>query len=196
MPPDRNNSRRRIISALMQRYRRVLRAPPVSELEFLGLTGNHGEFNKTLLLLGQTAASGDLKTYICHVGLCWMRLALEHRDDAQSALSMNRSRSTFSRSYYAAYNASKAVRYIVFGGVSLKGDDHHKASDLPDDFPNVDSWSAVIVTLYEHRLLADYDNWMETASKCTLSPEQAFNLANEFVNRSRAYLSIRLGVQI
>jgi uncharacterized protein (UPF0332 family) len=56
-----------------------------------------------------------------------MRLAQEHLEDATASLAAGRKRSTFSRSYYAAYSASKAVRYLVFGAVSLTG---IKASQL------------------------------------------------------------------
>jgi len=106
-------------------------------------------------------------------------------------------RSTFSRSYYAAYNASKAIRYIVDGAVSLKGDDHHKASsDLPDDFPDVDRWSGEVTKLYEHRLRADYDNWASTVGEHSLTAQQAMDLATEFVDRCRSYLSGRLGASI
>ena len=81
--------------------------------------------------------------------------------------------------------------------VSLKGDDHHKASSgLPDDFPDVDRWSGVVTDLYEHRLRADYDNWQSTAAENLLTPDEAFNLSTEFVNRCRAYLSKRLGASI
>jgi hypothetical protein len=81
---------------------------------------------------------------------------------------------------HAAYNASKSVRYIVNGRVSLKGDDHGEASELPDDFPDVDRWSEAITRLYEHRLRADYDNWRTTTSEMSLSASDAVDLA---VNR-------------
>jgi uncharacterized protein (UPF0332 family) len=122
---------------------------------------------------------------------------LEHLEDARQSLAANRARATFSRSYYAAYNASKAVRYIVNGLVSLKGDDHPKASsDLPDDFPNVDRWSEVVTNLYEHRLRADYDNWDTTAAEHILTAAASFSLASEFVHRCRLYLSAKLGDNI
>jgi hypothetical protein len=122
---------------------------------------------------------------------------LEHLEDARCSLAAARARAAFSRSYYAAYNASKAIRYIVDGVVSLKGDDHHKASSgLPDDFPDVERWSQVVTDLYEHRLRADYDNWNSTAAENFLTAAQAFSLASEFVNQCRVYLSTRLGAAI
>src|SRR5262249_23050732 len=98
---------------------------------------------------------------------------------------------------YAVYNASKAVRYIVDGFVSLKGDDHPKASSgLPDDFPDVDRWSRVVTDLFEHRLRADYDNWDSTPAENLLTAAEAYDLAREFVNRCRAYLSRKLGAPL
>jgi hypothetical protein len=127
----------RIIAALRFRIAKLVREPSVTELEFISLTVNHGQFSDKLRKLDLAAAAEEVQKNAFHVGLRWMTLAQEHLDDAAASLLAGRKRSTFSRSYYAAYNASKAVRYIVFGVVSLKGDDHHKASDLPDDLPKV-----------------------------------------------------------
>jgi uncharacterized protein (UPF0332 family) len=161
------------------------------------MTGNHGQFRQRLVKLGQLAASKEIERYAHHVGLCWLRLALEHLEDARHSCTSGHNRAVFSRSYYAAYNASKAVRYIVGGFVSLKGDDHPKASsDLPDDFPQVDKWSEIVTQLFEHRLRADYDNWVGSAAENSLTAETALGLAQEFVDRCRAYLSARLGATI
>jgi hypothetical protein len=91
------------------------------------ITSNHGEFGRKLTALGHPAASGQIKRHAHFVGLCWFQLSLEHLEDAKCSLAAARSRATFSRSYYAAYNASKAIRYIVDGAVSVTGDDHAKA---------------------------------------------------------------------
>jgi HEPN domain len=188
---------RRIIGALRFRTGRIFESPPVSELNFIQMIGNHGEFCRKLTLLGHATVSEQMKRHARYIGLCWFRLSLEHLEDARQSLAANRARATFSRSYYAAYNASKAVRYIVNGLVSLKGDDHPKASfDLPDDFPNVDRWSEVVTNLYEDRLRADYDNWDTTAAEHLLTAAASFNLASEFVDRCRLYLSAKLGDNI
>jgi hypothetical protein len=148
----------RIVRALKHRAGRAFIAPSVEELRFIEITENHGEFCASLRSLGHNAAAESVEKNAVHVGFCWLRLGMEHLDEARAALVAIKRRSTYSRSYYAAYNVSKAVRYIVNGEVSLKGDDHHSASDLPGDFPDGDRWSTVITTLYEHRLMADYDN--------------------------------------
>lgn len=184
---------RRIIAAIRLRAG----VPPVREAEFIGIIGNHGQFRKKLTTLDQVQAAEDIKKSAYYVGVCWLRLALEHLEDARHSSSLGRTRATFSRSYYAAYNASKAVRYIVEGAVSLKGDDHGKASsDLPDDFPQVDKWSEIVTLLFEHRLRADYDNWISTAQEHSLSPNEAMKLAEEFVARSQSYLSKKMGTPI
>jgi uncharacterized protein (UPF0332 family) len=187
----------RIIYALRFRARRLFEPPPLTEIDFLAMMGNHGQFREKLRSLGQSSAAAVIEKHSVYVGLCWFRLALEHLEDAGHAIGAGRTRSAFSRSYYAAYNASKSVRYIVDGAVSLKADDHHKASSgLPDDFPDVDRWSEEVTKLYEHRLRADYDNWASTATDQSLSADHAFKLAKEFVDRCRAYLSQRLGDSI
>jgi HEPN domain len=187
----------RIIAALRFRTGQIFVKPPVSEVEFIRATGNHGEFRAKLKALGQARTSEQIKRHAHYVGLCWFWLSLEHLEDARCALAAGRARATFSRSYYAAYNASKAIRYIADGAVSLKGDDHHNASSgLPDDFPDVDRWSAVVTDLYEHRLRADYDNWESTAAENLLTTATAFDLASDFLDRCRLYLSSRLGARI
>ncbi len=42
-----------------------------------------------------------------------------------------------SRSYYAAYNVSRSVRYLVKGFVKFDAEDHRIVGDLPTDFPGV-----------------------------------------------------------
>jgi HEPN domain-containing protein len=184
----------RIIAAIRFRIAKVVREPSVTELEFISLTVNHGQFSEKLRQLGLPTAGEGIQKNAFHVGLRWMKLAEEHLDDAAVSLAAGRKRSTFSRSYYAAYNASKAVRYIVGGAVSLKGDDHLKASDLPNDFPSAVRWAEMIPKLYEHRLLSDYDNWDSTESQHSLTPSQAHELAGEFLLAAKSYLLAKFGI--
>ncbi len=185
---------RKIIAALRFRVVQLAKPPPVPELDFINITGNHGQFREKLRQLGQFEAADNIRKNALHVGLRWMQLSHNHLEDASFSLQSRRDRSTFSRSYYAVYNASKAVRYIVSGSVSLKGDDHHKASDLPDDFPQVSRWAELVPKIYEHRLHADYDNWTATSSELTISPQQAYDLAKEFVDHSTSYLHAKFGI--
>src|ERR1700733_231064 len=121
--------------------------PPTSELEFIRVTTNHAEFGQKLTLLGISAP--DHQDHAKHVCRCWLNLGREHHQEGSAALAASCPRAVYSRAYYAAYNASKATRYLVSGAVSLKADDHGKAAaNLPDDFPDVALWSQRITVLY------------------------------------------------
>jgi len=169
--------------------------PPIDEREFLKIVRNHGELCRGLRNLNLLAASSDLADHAHHVGLCWLRLAFEHLEDAKAALTSRCDRSSYSRSYYAAYNASKAIRYVVEGAVSLKGDDHQRASELPDDFPDVAKWASAITLLYEHRLRADYENWTSTRAELSLTPAETVLLAEQFIANALGYLEGKYGIK-
>jgi uncharacterized protein (UPF0332 family) len=167
--------------------------PPISELDFIKLTSNHAEFGSKLARLA--IASPSYGAYAEHVCECWFRLAEDHLREADVAVTSGCPRAAFSRAYYAGYNASKAVRYMVNGVVSLKGDDHGRAAvDLPGDLPSTATWSQNLTTLYEHRLRADYDNWQSSTTQNTLLPAQAVQIAREFLETARTYLSQKFGI--
>ena len=167
--------------------------PPVHELEFLRQSNNHLELDRKLALLGM--ANPVLQDYAQFVCRAWFGLGLAHLSEANALLVANCSRATYSRAYYAAYNASKAVRYIANGFVSLKGDDHGKASaDLPGDFPDLNKWASDITNLYAHRLRADYDNWSDTNQLFTLLPPAAVQLASDFLSVSKTYIHGKTGM--
>jgi|GEM_PF-2870818 len=173
----------------------VKKTLPVHELEFLKLSANHLELARKLTMLGWPTP--DLASYAQHVCTAWFRLGEEHLVEAKKILAAGCHRACFSRAYYAAYNASKGVRYMVQGFVSLKGDDHSKASsDLPGDFPDVGSWASRVSKLYEHRLRADYDNWDTTASEHTLKPDEAVAEAEAFIQAARNYLNAKCGMTL
>jgi len=173
----------------------MAKPPIIDEREFLKITKNHGEFCQKLRSLGFGTASTDVIENAYHVGLSWLCLAFEHMKDAKAAEGTGSQRASYSRSYYAAYNASKSVRYIVTGAVSLSGDDHNHASDLPDDFPDVEKWTDAINNLREHRLKADYDNWASTAAELSLTPPQAVQLAETFMSEATKYLETKFGIK-
>jgi hypothetical protein len=166
--------------------------PPVHETEFLKISRNHRELTNNLNTIGIQAP--DVLEYAKQLSRCWFTLAEEHLREANAALAAHCQRAVFSRSYYAAYNASKALRYITKGAVSVKADDHAKASiDLPADLPNVAQWAQDITQLYEHRLRADYDNWSDTATNNTLTPANAIALARAFIDEVRAHVNQKFG---
>jgi hypothetical protein len=175
----------------------MAKPPVVHEREFLKLTWNHGEFSQKLRLLGHSAAAADLVENAHYVGLNWLRLAEEHMKDGMLAAGAGSDRAAYSRAYYAAYSAHsapKSVRYIVTGAVSLTGDDHKDASNLPDDFPDVDKWADAMTKLREHRLIADYDNWTSTKSEFSITPTEAIQLADGFVAEAKKYLQTKFGL--
>ena len=169
--------------------------PPIHELEFLKQSNNHLEFARRLQSLGIPTAA--LRLYAEFVCTAWFQLGQSHLAEAKNIAATQSDRAVYSRAYYAAYNASKATRYMVSGFVSLKGDDHGKAStDLPGDFPNVVKWAGILSTLYEHRLRADYDNWTDTAAQLTLTPVQVIEHAEEFIEEARNYLNGTAGTAL
>lgn len=156
------------------------------------LTGNYQELRRKLHELGiPDAPVADGASDVCRR---WFRLGEKHLREARQASSHGLKRATYSRAYYAAYNASKAVRYMAFGTVSLKGDDHRKAPDLPSDFPDAATWSDALTRLYENRLRADYDNWIGTERNFSEKPDQAVQSARRFLRTTRTYLNGRFGI--
>jgi hypothetical protein len=173
----------------------MAKKPPVTELEFLKLSANHLDLDKRLSTLG--CSTPDIFEFAQHVSEAWFRLGEEHLAEAKQLVMSGCNRAAFSRAYYAAYNASKAARYIKSGFVSLKGDDHAAAStNLPGDFPDVAKWSMKISVLYEHRLWADYDNWANTEAKFTLKPADAIADALAFIEQTRVYLNTKCGMKL
>ena len=137
-----------------------------------------------------------LESHVYAVAHRWFDLARAHYADASSVDPSVNPRCVYSRSYYAAYNASKAVRYIVRGLVSLKGDDHKRVAELPDSFPDVDAWAVRLQLLYEHRLRADYDNWSDSVLENQLSPAECLAAAREFLTVSEEFLFSKYGLRI
>lgn len=168
--------------------------PPIHERDFLRQTANHRDLQRKLQTLGIQAP--ELQRHVQYVGIAWFRLAQQHLREAKAAQVTRSRRAALSRAYYAAYNASKSVRYIAQGSVSLKGDDHGKASsELPGDFPDSPKWAERITMLYENRLRADYDNWSTTRLEFSLTPAKAISYAEEFVRLARIYLRTQHGLK-
>jgi len=178
--------RSRLVDVLRWLLRGKTDGRPKSDLIFLQNTGNYREFSRKLDELG--IPSDSVKRSAQLHARCWFDLARDHLADAKAAASLSRNRAAYSRSYYAAYNASKAVRYLHEGWVSLKGDDHGKAPELPDDFPSVDIWSARITNLYRHRLRADYDNWSDSWTLQKSTVEECVYQSEQFVEAARVYI--------
>jgi len=166
------------------------------ERKALELLRNHAEFKATLVSLSMKGDLPILESHVYAVARQWFELARTHYADANAVDARRSPRSVYSRAYYAAYNASKAVRYVVRGFVSLRGDDHKKVADLPTSFPDVDSWVAKLPLLYEHRLRADYDNWSDTAVENVLSPAACLAAAAEFLKAAEQFLLAEYGLKV
>lgn len=168
---------------------------PVQELEFLKLTSpNYRELISRLGKLGHSIP--DITQYAEHVCASWFRLGEVHMAEARAMPRVKCARAIYSRAYYAAYNASKALRYFANGVVSLKGDDHGKAVDLPDDFPDKAQWASRLTKLYQCRLYADYDNWSDTTVLYPYKPKNAIDEAEEFIDAVRLYLVGKFQISI
>ena len=164
------------------------------EVSFLRISGNHQEFAGKLRHL--EIPDGRILGAAKDVATKWFRLAQEHLADAQNAHRGKSHRSAYSRAYYAAYNASKAVRYMTKGVVSLHGDDHAKASELPDDFEDLAKWSRTVTDLYADRLRADYDNWDDTLASFGRPAADAVGLAEKFLDAARRFLMTKHGLHL
>ena len=173
-----------------------LPARPSDERRFLKAIRNHAEFRNNLTKLSMTNDLAVFDESVASVSRCWLRLGKEHLADARAAETSGRERAVYSKTYYAAYSASKAIRYHVNGLVSLRGDDHQKAPDLPDDFPDAAKWASLITSLYEHRLRADYDNWTDTAAEHSLVPKDCIRHADEFIAQCQQYIIHKFGVTL
>ena len=169
--------------------------PPVHELKFLGMSANFIDLSGKLEVLD--CPSPEIGRYAEYVCRAWLRLGDAHLREAKKLLTIECRRAAFSRAYYAAYNASKGMRYISSGSVSLRGDDHGKASsDLPDDFPDVANWSRRLTTLNKNRLRADYDNWSTTRYELKMKPSEAVEEASKFVRETKLYLRSKHGMKV
>jgi len=165
------------------------------ERRALELLKNHAEFKSTLVSLTMNGDLPILESHVYAVARKWFELARIHYVDAAAVDAAVNPRSVYSRAYYAAYSASKAVRYVVRGFVSLRGDDHKKVADLPSNFPNVDSWVSKLPLLYEHRLRADYDNWSDTAAENALGPTDCLAIAADFLKTAEQFLLADYGLK-
>jgi hypothetical protein len=117
------------------------------------------------------------------------RLGVEHY---QFAASQSRAqwRQIISRLYYGAYNVSRSVRLHVDGHYHTDSDDHKRVKNLPDDFPNKNTYSNQLESLRSDRNLCDYDHTADEAD-LLISSQDALALVQDFINEARNYLTNR-----
>lgn len=153
---------------------------------------NHREVKRVLISFGAPDTS-LLDDAVFAQARAWFRLGKKHLRIARLLMRVapKNWRSVVSRAYYASYNASKAVRYLVNGSVRLDGEDHKHVGDLPDDFPERDSWSAFLTDLRDARNMSDYDPWPETYRQLPKRPSELLDGARAFVQSAADYLKGR-----
>ena len=162
--------------------------PQMPELDFLSSTRNYQELGaKVRRLVGDDAAN-SIQSQALYVGVRWIMLGGSHLREARIARRAGLVRGCYSKAYYAAYNFSKGVRYLVKGQVSLKGDDHQSAPDFPDEFPDRDDMGKALTDLYACRLQADYDNWGSASRMFAIPTAEALRLAGRVGANARAYV--------
>lgn len=96
-------------------------------------------------------------------------------------------RQVVSRSYYAAYFTSRAVRLYVDGHYTTDSSDHQKIGTLPKDFPSVNEYSVVFPVLREDRNICDYDH-TATAKDLTYKSSETLSRVNRFLKDATLYL--------
>jgi hypothetical protein len=97
-------------------------------------------------------------------------------------------RQIVSRSYYAAYNVSRAVRLMVHGEYSQDVKDHQRFDQLPGDFPSAATYGNKLGLLRDDRNLCDYDH-MARPTDLTISATDAIALVGTFIADSVTYLT-------
>jgi hypothetical protein len=96
-------------------------------------------------------------------------------------------RQAVSRSYYGAYNVSRAIRLFVSGAFSTDVKEHQKFHDLPDDFPKRSTYANQLKILREDRNLCDYDHTAEEGD-LIIGLAESLGLVAEFIVDARSYL--------
>ena len=102
-------------------------------------------------------------------------------------------RQKISRFYYGAYNVRRAVRLRYDGGYSTDLSDHKKP-DLPDKFPDKNTYEVQIKTLRDDRNLADYDHTADEAD-LVIALSDAERLVDDFIKDARDFLAAQ-GVKV
>jgi len=117
------------------------------------------------------------------------KLGADHYGFAKT-VGRNNWRQRISRLYYGIYNVRRSVQLDYSGIYRTDTSDHQEVGDLPNGFPNTQTYSRRLVDLREDRNLADYDHSAELTD-LILTPSEATELAKGFIDDSRSFLSNR-----
>ena len=167
-----------------------------NHLDFWKDFDNHAKTRSLLKKHGIMTETTEFDAMVFEVSRCWMKLAKSHISEAKSCHSQMNKRAFYSRAYYSVYNASKAVRYLVKGAVSDRGDDHQKISDLPPDFPDWEEWGRFLRNMYQFRLIADYDGWNGSTRKLSSDTANHLKKSKKFIFVAKDYLKTKFGEKI
>ncbi len=149
--------------------------------------GNPWKVKENLSSILDKAALDRIETEIEENVLALLGLAKRYYHFARKQSSPNW-RQEISRLYYAAYNASRAVRLYVSGDYSTDVRDHQKYERLPDDFPNRAQYVNQIAVLRTDRNICDYEH-ASTASDLALGSTKSTELVEAFLNDVMTYLA-------
>lgn len=116
-------------------------------------------------------------------------LGTEHFTFA-SSLGAAHWRQVVSRSYYGAYCVSRAVRLAVCGQYSSETNDHQRVGELPDDFPERNTFANRLRLLRDDRNLCDYDHTV-VEDDLGMRSSEARALVEQFIASAAQYLAKR-----
>lgn len=160
--------------------------PEILELD------NHAKVSRILRSVGNRTDLGWYNDAVHEVVQKWFTLGRYHLRIARTLNSRPREwRTIVSRNYYAAYNFSRGVRYLVNGTVKYDSSDHQAVADLPSDFPNHATWESFLIELRFDRNLADYEPWNGAFRKLFRSPDTSLDMVTELWKEARFYLKDR-----
>lgn len=114
----------------------------------------------------------------------------DHHFQFASSIPNTNWRQRVSRFYYAAYNIRRALALHHSGQFAMDVTDHKKIGDLPDDFPNRNTFATELEGLRDDRNLADY-NHVATDSDLLKIPADVEALVTAFRTEASNYLTTR-----
>lgn len=117
------------------------------------------------------------------------RLGSEHLGFATS-LPAGQWRQVVSRSYYAAYNVTRALRLAESGHYSQDSTDHKKIDELPGGLANRMTYKTQLPLLRDDRNVCDYDHSV-TEADLVIPVAQTLTLVAQLAVDARAYLASR-----
>jgi hypothetical protein len=150
---------------------------------------NHGKVRKALASVFTRRSLAKYDAAVSSTVRSYLRLAAAQlRVATASGTNGDAWRTLVSRAYYAAYNASKAVRLYVYGFTANDASDHKNVGELPDDFPTHAQWTSKLIDMRFDRNVADYEPWPGSKAKLKKIPPTTLTDAQQFVTAVRVYL--------